>query len=65
MSAQSRKRLYRTNIPNVTLPEDKKIILKDVLQNNVDPKYMLDQKQIEKMKYLKGPKEIMRGGGRL
>ena len=31
VSAQMRKRLYWTNIPGVTLPEDKKIELKDIL----------------------------------
>lgn len=30
VSAQRRKRLYRTNIPNVTLPEDKGITIKDI-----------------------------------
>ena len=32
VSAQNRKRLYWTNIPNVTQPEDKGIQLKDVLE---------------------------------
>lgn len=31
VSAQSRKRLYWTNIPNITQPKDKGILLKDVL----------------------------------
>lgn len=31
VSAQNRKRLFWTNIPNVTLPEDKGILLKDIL----------------------------------
>ena len=31
VSAQSRKRLYWTNIPNVTQPEDKGIMLKDIV----------------------------------
>ncbi len=31
VSAQNRKRLFWTNIPNVTLPEDKGIMLKDIL----------------------------------
>ena len=34
VSAQNRKRLYWTNIPNVTIPEDKGIVLKDILENN-------------------------------
>jgi DNA (cytosine-5)-methyltransferase 3A len=32
VSAQSRKRLYWTNIPNVTQPEDKNIYLQDILE---------------------------------
>lgn len=33
VSAQNRRRLYWTNIPNVTLPEDKNIILEDILED--------------------------------
>ncbi len=33
VSAQHRKRLYWTNIPGVTQPEDKKIRLKDIIEN--------------------------------
>lgn len=33
VSAQNRKRLFWTNIPNVTLPEDKGILLRDILEN--------------------------------
>lgn len=33
VSAQSRDRLYWTNIPNVTLPEDKGILLKDIIES--------------------------------
>jgi len=39
VSWQSRRRLYRTNIPNITQPKDKWILLKDVLEENVDEKY--------------------------
>jgi len=39
VSAQNRKRLFWTNIPGVTLPEDKGILLKDILEENVDEKY--------------------------
>lgn len=35
VSAQNRKRLYWTNIPNVTQPVDKKILLSDVLESDV------------------------------
>ena len=33
VSAQNRRRLYWTNIPNVTLPEDKNITLGDILED--------------------------------
>jgi DNA (cytosine-5)-methyltransferase 3A len=33
VSAQNRKRLYWTNIPNVTQPDDKGIVLRDVIQD--------------------------------
>lgn len=35
VSAQNRKRLYWTNIPNVKPPEDKGILLKDVLEKHL------------------------------
>lgn len=47
VSAQNRRRLYRTNIPNVSLPEDKGILLKDILQENVNEKYYLDDSAIK------------------
>lgn len=36
VSAQNRKRIYWTNIPNLKQPEDKKIYLKDILQDLPD-----------------------------
>lgn len=45
VSAQNRKRLYWTNIPNVTQPEDRGIYLKDILENGVvdkDKSYCID-----------------------
>lgn len=39
LSAQNRKRLYWTNIPNITQPEDQGIILKDILEVEVEDKY--------------------------
>jgi DNA (cytosine-5)-methyltransferase 3A len=36
LTAQDRKRLYWTNIPNVNQPEDKNIFLKDILDDNVN-----------------------------
>lgn len=37
VSAQTRKRLYWTNIPNVKQPEDKGILLKDILESGIAP----------------------------
>ena len=34
VSAQNRKRIYWTNIPNVTQPKDKGILLKDIVEDN-------------------------------
>lgn len=34
VSAQNRRRLYWTNIPGVTIPEDKGILLKDIVHEN-------------------------------
>ena len=42
VSAQSRKRLFWTNIP-FTLPEDKGILLKDILQSNVDDSFYVNK----------------------
>lgn len=45
VSAQNRIRLYWTNIPNVTQPEDKCIYLKDVIQDGLverDKSYCMD-----------------------
>lgn len=41
VSAQNRKRLFWTNISNVTQPEDRGILLKDILEENVDEKYSI------------------------
>ncbi|MFW6226423.1 MAG: DNA (cytosine-5-)-methyltransferase [bacterium] len=35
VSAQHRRRLYWTNIPNVTQPKDKNIFLNDILEDNI------------------------------
>lgn len=43
VSAQDRERLYWTNIPNIIQPEDKGIILKDILQHDVNEKYYYKQ----------------------
>jgi len=41
VSAQNRKRLFWTNIPNVTLPEDKGISLRDVFDFSIPRKIKL------------------------
>ncbi len=44
VSAQNRKRLYWTNIPGITQPEDKGILLKDVLEDKVDISFYAGKK---------------------
>ena len=41
--AAERQRLYWSNIPNISAPNDKNIVLKDILQTNVDKKYFYDK----------------------
>lgn len=47
--AQNRKRLYWTNIPFMGQPEDRGIVLKDILETEVNKKYFLNQSQIDKL----------------
>lgn len=61
VSAQHRRRLYWTNIglikndlsgnleSIITQPEDRKVFLKDVLEDEVDEKYFLTQETLEKI----------------
>jgi len=52
VSAQNRRRLYWTNIPNVGQPEDKGIVLKDIIEKGVYCDVELNenqQKKIEKI----------------
>lgn len=46
VSAQSRKRYFWTNIPSVALPKDQGILLKDILQKDVDEKYFLSEESL-------------------
>jgi DNA (cytosine-5)-methyltransferase 3A len=48
LSAQNRPRLYWTNIPNVTVPENKNICLDDILDNKADTKDVCHCKTIQK-----------------
>lgn len=48
VSAQHRERYYRTNIPNVEQPEDRWIMLKDIIiQEPVEDKYYLTEAQLK------------------
>jgi DNA-cytosine methyltransferase len=40
VSAQSRERLYWTNIPNIQQPLNKNIHIDDIIQNNIEHKYL-------------------------
>ncbi len=54
VSAQSRERLYWTNIPNVTQPEDRHIYIDNIVQNDIEhtylPKTRLDYSNYDKSK---------------
>lgn len=49
VSAQSRKRLYWTNIPWIQQPKDKWIMLKDILEETVDEKYFMTIEQFKNL----------------
>lgn len=49
LSAQNRKRLYWTNIAQITQPEDEGIFIRDILEDNVDEKYYISDKGLEGM----------------
>lgn len=61
VSAQTRKRIYWTNIrtkteglfgwvePDIPQPKDRGILLQDVLEDNVDEKYYLKQEVVDKL----------------
>jgi DNA-cytosine methyltransferase len=59
VSAQNRKRLYWTNITGITQPEDRGILLKEILETNPDSKYNHSQEAIEYMN-----REVKCGGNR-
>lgn len=49
VSAQLRPRLYWTNIPGITIPIDKNILLKDIILNKCDSKYNMSEKMKQKL----------------
>ena len=44
LSAQSRQRYYWTNIPNIKQPQDKGIVLRDILEHQVDSEHYVGDK---------------------
>jgi DNA (cytosine-5)-methyltransferase 3A len=48
VSAQHRKRLYWTNIPNVSQPEDRKLVLKDIMEDFTNWNYDETKKVADK-----------------
>ena len=64
VSAQNRHRLYWTNIPNVTQPKDKGIVLKDVLEDydTIGEEHFHSNKAMEYME--RGNKKWMQAGSR-
>lgn len=49
VSAQNRKRLYWTNIAEITQPEDEGIFIRDILEDNVNEKYYVSDKALKGM----------------
>ena len=58
VSAQQRRRLYWSNIQWVTQPEDKGILLKDILEDNVDEKYTISEKHTIAMRESRNSKKL-------
>lgn len=53
VSAQSRPRLYWTNIPGVEQPEDKGLLIKDVLSETYSEKEILSKKIHDRFQFIK------------
>lgn len=49
VSAQNRKRLYWTNIAEIPQPKDEGVLIRDILEDNVDEKYYVSDKALEGM----------------
>jgi DNA-cytosine methyltransferase len=56
VSAQNRKRLYWTNIKGVLPPENKRIVLKDILEENAPSEFYLSDMAIDYMSRLRNGK---------
>lgn len=57
VSAQTRKRLFWTNIPVKGLPADRGILLKDILESTVADKFFSTQRSIKVKKQIRNPDE--------
>lgn len=62
VSAQSRRRLYWTNIPNITQPKDKGILLKDILESNPDKQYFMQEQHAGYIKSIDQKAGCLTGG---
>lgn len=49
LSAQNRKRLYWTNIAEIPQPKDEGVLIRDILEDEVDEKYYVSDKALEGM----------------
>jgi DNA-cytosine methyltransferase len=56
LSAQNRPRLYWTNIPEITQPLDRGLVLADILEDQVDEKFNLSAKACDYMSRLRNGK---------
>ena len=64
VSAQNRERLYWSNIPNITIPKDKNILLKDIIKDEHNWKQLGkwvyskwgNQTKLDKLKLINSPK---------
>ena len=53
LSAQSRQRFYWTNIPNIKQPKDKGIVLRDILEQDVDDSHKLSEAKKDRVLHSK------------
>ena len=54
VSSQRRNRLYWTNIPNIQQPKDLNLKFNDIIENNVESKYFLTERAIERVREKQG-----------
>ena len=54
LSHQRRNRLYWTNIPNITQPNDLDLDFRDIIEQNVHPKYNLTKRAVERVREKQG-----------